>query len=138
MTHKSDYLFQVGMTVIATVQKTQVTECLHLHTHQHACQNLFPQDGISLESIGHHIVYVFNEYHITIQSIQITDKSTMSTGTEQQFTIIGTEGSTILVGSYCIRGWELFTQRYMISNVIAFLKLRYYPLEKFFKEFPVF
>ena len=83
-------------------------ERLALHIHQHTGDNLLPKYGIGLQAVGHHIVYVLDKDNIALQVVEVLYECSMTSGTEQQFAVFGTEGRIVSIGSQaaCALRWS--------------------------------
>ena len=90
------------MVILATVKQTEVSKSLLLQGNQDTGNHLLVFHGVTLQTVGYHIVDVLDEDHIGIDLVQILNQCTMTTGTEQQRSVIVTERGVVGIGSHCV------------------------------------
>ena len=73
--------------VLARIQQLEIFEGFLLQSNQNTSDDLFPQNGIALQTVGHYIVNVLHKDNVGLNLVQILNQRTMSTWTEQQGTI---------------------------------------------------
>ena len=105
--YKLQHLAQLVHGVFAAIELAQIGKHLLLQTYKHACQQLFVAHRVSLQSVGHHIVYVLDKHHVGVNVVQIFNQSAMSARTEQQVAVFGAEGRVVGIGSHRVGAWLL-------------------------------
>ena len=69
------------------LQLLQISENLLLERYQNAGKNLLVEDSRLFQAVGHNVVDILDEYHISILLAQVGDERTMAARTEEQLTI---------------------------------------------------
>ena len=83
LVHKVRYLLELCRCVFATVKQAQVIKDLVLCGNKYAGQKFLVCYGIGLEMIRYHVVYVLDEYYISIQVIEVLNQRAVTARTEQ-------------------------------------------------------
>ena len=79
------------MSVLACIEQTDVFECLLLEGNQHTSNNLLEAHGGVFQTVGHYIIDILDENHISIDIVEVLNQSTMTTRTEQNSTVVVAE-----------------------------------------------
>ena len=122
---------------MSAIQQAQVIESLCLQSYQHAGQQFLVSNGITFQTVGHHIINVLDEYHISIQVVQVFNQRTVTTRTEEQFALVA-ERLVLHVRSHCIRTRLLFRETYMITDAILSLIFRHLGIHQLLEQLTVF
>ena len=119
--YEADNGFQLFVTIMSAIQQFQVFKCLLLQRNQYTSQQFLVSHCISFQAVGHHIINVLDKYDISIQVVQVLNQGTVTTRTEQQFTVLVAERFVFHIGSHCIRTRFLFRETDVISRTILSL-----------------
>ena len=116
--HETNYLFNLLVSIFASIQQLKILERFLLQGNQHTCYDLFPQYGVALQPIRHHVINVLHKNNVGIYLVQVLNQRTMSTWTEQQGTVSIAEWSTVRISCYSIRRRLLLRESDIVSNTI--------------------
>ena len=96
--HEADNLLELLVIVGAGIQQTEILERFLLKSDEHTGDNLLIGDSLALQTVGHYIVNILDEDDIGVNLIEILNKSTMTTGTEEQRSVGIAERSVVGIG----------------------------------------
>ena len=122
------------MIIFAAIQQFQIFKRLLLKSHQYPGNQFLVSNGFVLQAVGHHIINILNKYNIRIQVVQVFNQSTVTTGTEQQLTVI-TERLVLHISCYCIGTRFLLRERNVKFHPVFLSISCYLFIHQPFKQF---
>ena len=123
---------------MSAIQQFQVFKCLLLQCNQYTGQQFLVSHGISFQAVGHHIINVLDKYNIGIQVVQVLNQGTVTTRTEQQFTVLVAERFVFHIGRYRICTRFLFRETDVISRTILSFVFSSLGSHQFFEQCTMF
>ena len=71
------------MCIVAAVKQSEIFKGLLLQRNEYAGKQLLIRNGIFFEPVGHHIVDVFDEYHVAVYLVQVLYQGTVAARSEE-------------------------------------------------------
>ena len=121
MPHEADDVLEVVVAVLAAVEQTQIGEDLLLYLDEETGNDLFPEDCIGLQSVGHNVVDVLDEDDVAAQIVEVLDECTMASGSEEKLAVAGAEGRVVHVDGDGVCAGLLFAEAYVVGYLVLFL-----------------
>ena len=95
---------KVSSTRTASFKFSKEPKNLTLVFQQKAGNHLLIDECVFLQSVGHHIIYVLNKYHVGIKVVEVGKQCPMACGSEKRPSVTFSEWRIVHADCYGISG----------------------------------